>query len=82
MVYPPPGCYRSGSYSQDTLSIHPYKLDCGVHAADGLDNSFQIYIAAYWKIHISSIGALKYLHTFSPKKNIACNALVNLNVFQ
>jgi hypothetical protein len=22
--------YRSGSYSQDTLSIHPYKLDCAI----------------------------------------------------
>jgi len=34
--------YRSGSYFQDTLFIHPDKLDCGIHAADGLDNRFQI----------------------------------------
>jgi hypothetical protein len=36
--------YRSGSYSQDTLLIPPDKLNCGILAADGLDNSFQIYI--------------------------------------
>ena len=35
--------YRSGSYSQDMPSIHPYRLDCGIRAADGLDNSFQSY---------------------------------------
>jgi hypothetical protein len=38
--------YSSGSYSQDTPSIYPYRLDCGIPAADGLDNSFQsIYLA-------------------------------------
>ena len=36
--------YRSGSYSPDTRSIHPCRLDCGFHAADGLDNNFQIDI--------------------------------------
>jgi hypothetical protein len=41
-------CYQSGSYSQDTLLIHPGKLDCGIHAADGLDNSFQIDIRQYF----------------------------------
>jgi hypothetical protein len=34
--------YQSESYFQDTLSIHPYKLDCSIPAADGLDNSLQI----------------------------------------
>jgi len=35
--------YRSGNYYPDTLLIYPYKLDCGIPAADGLDNSFRIY---------------------------------------
>jgi ribosomal protein RSM22 (predicted rRNA methylase) len=35
--------YRSGNYYPDTLLICPYKLDCGIPAADGLDNSFRIY---------------------------------------
>ena len=35
--------YRSGNYYPDTLLISPYKLDCGIPAADGLDNSFRIY---------------------------------------
>ena len=36
--------HRSGSYSQNTL-IPPCKLDCGIPAADGLDNSFLIDIS-------------------------------------
>jgi hypothetical protein len=36
------GSYRSGSYYQDTKSIHPGKLDSGIHAADGLFNNFLI----------------------------------------
>jgi hypothetical protein len=28
------------------LLISPYKLDCDIHATDGLENSFQIDIAA------------------------------------
>jgi hypothetical protein len=35
--------YRSGNYYPDTLLIYPDKLDCGIPAADGLDNSFRIY---------------------------------------
>ena len=35
--------YRSGNYYPDTLLIYPYKLDCGIPAADGLDNSFRSY---------------------------------------
>jgi len=35
--------YSSGNYYPDTLLIYPYKLDCGIPAADGLDNSFRIY---------------------------------------
>jgi hypothetical protein len=38
--------YRSGSYSQDSLLTHPCKLDCGIPAADGLDNNFRLYISA------------------------------------
>jgi len=38
--------YRSESYFHDTPLIHPCKLDCGIPAADGLDNSFQIDIYA------------------------------------
>jgi hypothetical protein len=38
--------YRSGSGYQDTLLILPGKLDCGIPAADGLDNRFQIDIYA------------------------------------
>jgi hypothetical protein len=35
--------YSSETYSQDTLLIHPAKLGCGIPAAAGLDNSFQLY---------------------------------------
>jgi hypothetical protein len=35
--------YSSGSCYRDTLLIYPDKLDCGIPAADGLDNSFRIY---------------------------------------
>jgi hypothetical protein len=35
--------YSSGSCYRDTLLIYPDKLDCGIPAADGLDNTFQIY---------------------------------------
>jgi hypothetical protein len=38
----PSGMYRAESYSQDALLIHPCKLDWGIPAADGPDNSFQI----------------------------------------
>ncbi len=38
-----PFVYSSGSYSQDTPSVHPCRLDRGIHAANGLDNSFQSY---------------------------------------
>jgi len=36
--------YKSGSCYQATLLNYPAKLDCGIPAADGLDNSFQIYM--------------------------------------
>jgi hypothetical protein len=39
-----PEWYRSGSYFQDTVSMHPDKLDCGIPAAVGLDKSFRIDI--------------------------------------
>ena len=35
--------YKSGSCYQATLLNYPAKLDCGIPAADGLDNSFQTY---------------------------------------
>ena len=34
--------YRPGRYDQDTRLIHPCTLDCGIRAADGLDNSVQV----------------------------------------
>ena len=37
--------YRSGNYYPDTLLLYPDELDCGIFAADGLDNSFRIYIS-------------------------------------
>ena len=48
--------YRAGNYYPDTLLISPYKLDCGIPAADGLDNSFRIYNIL--QIYTPSIGGV------------------------
>ena len=39
--------YISGNYYPDTPLIYPYRLDRGIHAADGPNNSFQIYISRF-----------------------------------
>jgi hypothetical protein len=39
--------YQSGSYCEDMLLIPSYKGGCGISAADGFDNRFQIDTPSY-----------------------------------